>query len=873
MTVTTREARLDNGLKVLLREVHTAPVTSTWIWYRVGSRNEVEGHTGMSHWVEHMMFKGSSHFPKGTIMRAVGRHGGYVNAMTSHDFTTYYATMPSDQAELVLQIEADRMTTATFDPDEVNAERTVVIAEREGSENEPHYVLAEEVSAAAFRVHPYHHQVVGWKEDLLHITRDQLHAHYEQYYVPNNAVLVVVGDFDSASYLDLVKGYFGDIPSRGLSADAARKEHPQRGERRVTVRMPGAAPIMRISYHAPPVSHPDYIPLVVLDAVLSGGKAMFAFGGSVTRSARLYRALVETQLASSVGSSYHPSVDPFLFSLGATVREGREAVEVEEALLAEISRLQDAPPDKRELQVAIRQTQAQFAYSSESVTSQALTMGFLDMVDDYKRMEGILDELARVTPEDVLRVAQTYLTSDNRTVGTFMPTENGGGSAEHPPVAAYWEIPNRGMFAYRAPQSTSIGPETVLRQELDNGITVLVKENPASASVTIEGSLLAGSLHDIEATTGQASLTASMLRRGTQSHTFQEINEALDDVGASLSIAAERDEVGFGGRALAQDFDLLVGLLAEILITPTFPEAELEKIRGQILTQLDILAMDTGYRADRAFMSALYPPGHAYARSVVGTRETVSAFSAKDLVHFHQSTYQPGGLVLSIVGAIDASKIMEKVSSTLGQWHVEGPVHRWFVPPAETPAKIITQRVDIPGKSQADLILGVIGMTRRSPDYYPAMMANIILGQLGLMGRLGDKVRDDQGLAYYVTSGLQASLGTRPWDIVAGVNPQKVEQAVAAILQEIQRLRDEPVSKEEFHDCKTYLLGSLPLRLETNGGISGFLLNVEKYGLGMDYLQRFPEIIGRVTREDIQRVVNKYLTLDRYVLAMAGTFD
>jgi len=363
-----------------------------------------------------------------------------------------------------------------------------------------------------------------------------------------------------------------------------------------------------------------------------------------------------------------------------------------------------------------------------------------------------------------------------------------------------------------------------------------------------------------------------MLRRGTQSHTFQEINEALDDVGASLSIAAERDEMGFGGRALAEDFDLLINLLAEMLMTPTFPEAELEKIRGQLLTQLGILAMDTGYRADRAFMSSLYPPGHPYARSVVGTRETVSAFSTEDLKRFHQDTYHPGGLVLSIVGAIDASKVVEKVSATLGKWRVEGPVRRWFVSPAETPDEIITQRVDIPGKSQADLILGVIGMSRRSPDYYPAMMANVILGRLGMMGRLGDKVRDDQGLAYYVTSSLHASRGTRPWDIVAGVNPQKVEQAVAAILQEIQRLRDEPVSEEELNDCKTYLSGALPLQLETNEGISVFLLNVEKYDLGMDYLQRFPEIIGRVTRDDIQRVVREYLTLDRYVLAMAGTF-
>jgi zinc protease len=893
MGATTRQAMLNNGLRVILREVHSAPVTSTWLWYRVGSRNELGADTGISHWVEHMMFKGATQFPKGEIMRAVDRLGGYVNAMTSHDFTVYYATLPGAEAELALQFEADRMTSALFDPQEVEAERTVIIAEREGGENEPSYMLAEEVSSVAFRVHPYRHQTIGWKEDLLHITRDQLHAQYRRYYVPNNAVLVVVGDFEAEDWLRRIERYFGGIAPGPEPAQWAPVEPPQRGERRVTLRMPGAAPIVRLSFHTPPVSAPDYVPLVIADAVLSGGKAMFAFGDSQTRSARLYRALVETELASSAGSSYHPSLDPYLFTLGATVRQGRTPEEVEAALLAEVDKLRQSPVEGHELEVAIRQTQAQFAYSSESVTSQALTLGFLEMLDRHERMETILDELAAVTPDDVLRVAQTYFSAENRIAGWFVPSDEaaqveadpigsgdpmgsgdptGSGDPQRSHEVAHWAPPRRGMCAYRG-RSASIGPDSVVHATLDNGATVLVRENPASATVAIGGYLIAGGAFEREGQVGLAAFTAAMLRRGTRTRTFQEINIALDDVGASLEAVAGRDDVSFGGRALASDIDLLIDLLAEMLVEPTFPESETNKLRGQLLTRLSILEMDTGYRSDQALVEALYPPEHPYARHSLGTRGAIAALTRDDLVAFIRSVYHPETLALCVVGAIEPGRVIARLNATIGQWRTEGPAPVWHVPAAETPAGVITRRVNIPGRPQIDLILGVVGMARSSPDYYPAVMANVILGRLGLMGRLGQAVRDEQGLAYYVSSTVQTSLGARPWSVMAGVQPQHIEPAVSSILRELVRMRDEPVSEGELADCKSYLIGSLPLELETNEGMVSFLLNVHKYGLGLDYMQRYPDLVGAVTRAMIQQAVARYFRPERYVLAMAGTLE
>lgn len=416
--------RLDNGLEVRLKEMHTAPLISSWIWYRVGSRNERPGATGISHWVEHMLFKGTPSFPAGVLDRAISRDGGVWNAGTWLDWTTYYETMPADRIELALQLEADRMVNSLFEPAEVESERTVIISEREGHENNPSFRLDEEVQAAAFRVHSYHHEVIGDKADLETITREDLYQHYQTYYRPGNAVLALAGDFETQSMLDQVRSHFGDLPNDPPAKSRVRPEPEQRGERRVTVEGPEDTPLLEVAYRAPAATDPDFYALTVLDSILTGASSLSPYGGGISnKTSRLYRALVEGGIAASVNGGLAATVDPYLYNFKVTVRPDRTPEQALEVMDEQIAAVREAPVMAEEVDKAIKQAQALFAYDSESISNQAFWLGYSEMFADYSWFETYLERVAAVKPEDILRVAHAYLIPTRRVVGTFQPLE------------------------------------------------------------------------------------------------------------------------------------------------------------------------------------------------------------------------------------------------------------------------------------------------------------------------------------------------------------------------------------------------------------------------------------------------------------------
>ncbi len=866
---------LPNGLTVLLQEAHDAPLASFWVWYRVGSRDEHPGLTGISHWVEHMQFKGTPSLAKGAIFRDVSKHGGTLNALTSNDWTAYYETLPADRLDLSLQIEADRMANSLFDPEETDSERTVILSERQGAENTPTFLLYEEVVGAAFRAHPYRHMVIGHETDLRTISRDDLYDHYRRYYAPNNAFVVAVGDFDAAELYNRIETAFGQI-ERG--SDIKRRqavEPPQRGERRVTLRRPAPTAYLRMAFHAPNAQHPDTPALLLADAVLSGGKGMgLGGGGPMGRSARFYRALVAAGLARSASSDFDLYVDPYLFTVGVTALPGVDPSQIEAVVDAELARLRDDAVSESELARALKQLKAQYVYSGEGVTNRAFWLGQMEMVDSYRRVASLIDELEAVTPDDIQRVAQTYLQPETRTVGWLVPDgEGGGGTGEEEVDAA--ALHRRWFFN---PSSTTIpGTESrrapFERREIENGTVILGQARPDDPSVFVRLRLAAGAVHDRGDRAGLAAFTARMLSRGTTTRSFAQFNEETDGLGATVGFETGRLFVEVAIRCLREDLPALLDLAADVLRNPTFPEEEINKVRHELLTAIREQDNDTRSSADRALRRLLYPAGHPYAHRTGGERETVSAIDRDDLVAFHGAHYGPSVMVAAVVGGVpDIDSTAALISDRFTDWQPHVVPARSPGPPPE-PGRSRRERVTIAGKSQADVAIGFPVPSRSDPDYYALDMANLILGRLGLMGRLGASVRDRQGLAYYAFSQIEPGREGSIWVSRAGVDPSNVEQALSSITAEVRGLRDDGVSDEELTDAKSYLTGVLPLALETNDGVAATLLNIEHYGLGLDYLDRYPAIVNALDAAQVQQAARQYLDPDRLAAGIAGPAD
>ena len=415
-----------------------------------------------------------------------------------------------------------------------------------------------------------------------------------------------------------------------------------------------------------------------------------------------------------------------------------------------------------------------------------------------------------------------------------------------------------------------ITPESVKRVTLDNGLTVLLKDNPNNPSVTLRGRLRAGGLYDTDKKAGLAHFAVASLQRGTRRRTFQKLNDELDRLGMSFGFGAGMETIGFHGKSLVEDLDKLLDLAVDVLLHPTFPKTEVEKLRHEIVTDLKEADEDTQHVAYREFRKMCYPGSHPYHRLSDGTAETVKKLTVAQLADFHAHYFRPDVTTIVIVGDLRTDNALAKIEKALGKWKAKGNPADHHIPDVPGLKKISEKRSRLEGKTQADIVIGYPGIRRSNPDFYALNLGDLIFGRLGLFGRLGANVRDKQGMAYYVYSSVEANIGAGPWAVHAGVNPKNVDRAIEGIIAEIKRLRSEPVLQDELDEAKDFVTGSLALRLETNEGVAATLGDIELFGLGLDYLQRYPSIIRSITAEQILDAVLKYAQIEKYALSVAG---
>ena len=422
---------------------------------------------------------------------------------------------------------------------------------------------------------------------------------------------------------------------------------------------------------------------------------------------------------------------------------------------------------------------------------------------------------------------------------------------------------------YKLAKSSFPSAEDVHQVTLSNGITVLARSNFNSPSISMGGYLPAGAIFESDEKLGLADFVSTSLMRGTQTRNFDQIYNELESVGASMGFDSGVHNTNFGGRALVEDLPLLLQLLAESLQTPTFPNDEIERLRAQLLTGLALRAQDTSEMSSLVFEEILYE-NHPYGRPNDGFVETIQSITRDDMEKFHRLFFGPRGMVIAIVGAIQPKQAVEAVEKFFGAWQVEGQKEAQELPPLNPIKKTVKRHHTIEEKSQSDLVIGTLAPTRKSEDYMAASLGNSVLGQFGMMGRIGNVVREKSGLAYYAYSSLNSGIGPGSWEVNAGVNPKNLNKAIDLVEKELKKFVKQGVTKNELEDSKANYIGRLPLSLESNGGVVSAILNIHRYELGMDYYQRYESLVCSVKREDVVEVARKYIDPSRLVIATAG---
>ena len=857
-----KEHTLANGLRVYLLPVPASPTVTTMVAYKVGSCDEDKDQTGLSHYLEHLLFKGTDKLLPGDIDRATQRNGGRNNAYTSEDMTVYHFDFAADRWQQALEIEADRMRNVRIDArHEFQQEKGAVISELKGGEDRPFDLEYKTILPLLYaKTAPYSHPVIGEESHVRGATAETIKRYYDKWYHPNNAALVIVGGFEPNATLTLVKKLFepipkAELPERRAEAGGAARAKQARADFASKFEVPRAM----IGFNTVKSGEPDDYALSLVDGILAGG-----------RTSRLYKRLVEGErLCTSVSTNTSTGRYAGWFAVQLEMLKGKDRAKAEAIVFEELGKLAKEPVTEAELRRARRQKLASFVFSKEDVHALADVVAQSVTVHDLAYLRGYLDKSVAVTAADIQRVAGKYFPQPKSVVVWSLPPDGKPGDAKG--SAGVAPSPRRQSRAEPAAAGgAGLDLTKAKRTKLPNGLTVVTLENRRLPIVVADAYVADVRLREPVAKAGVATLVGGMLEEGTTTRTGEEIATLIEDAGGSLSMGASGGSV----KVLTPDTQLGLGLMFDTLIRPNFPAEALDRVREQQLSNIDEVETQPRNRASAAFAKAVYGD-HPFGRSVYGDKAVVAKLTAADCRAFHAAAFVPNATTVVVVGDFATADMIATITKLTADWKPAESARP--VPPAPpTPDKPRTIILSDPTAAQTHVYLGHLGVKRSDPDYHALVVMDNVLGTgPGFTDRLSANLRDRQGLAYTVTAQIGASAGEQPGTFQGyiGTFPDKFTWVRDGFLKEVRLIRDEPATAAEVEDAKKYLLGSLPFRVTTNDSVAGQLLAAERYGLGFDFLEKYKKSVAAVTVADVQRVAKQHLQPSRLVVVAVGPID
>jgi len=880
-----RQIKLKNGLDVVTLEDFSCPIVAVQLWYHVGSKNEQPDRQGFAHMFEHMMFRGTDRLGPTDHFADIRRVGGTANGFTGFDRTVYVETLPADELELALWLEAERMTFLKIDQKSFDTERKVVEEERRMGLNKPYGTLFENLFAEIFKVHPYRWMPIGKIAHLRATSVQELRNFWKKYYVPSNAALIIVGAVTHQEAQKQAKRYFGWIPRYDKPPAVTIREPMPDKERSVTIKQDNApAPGVGVVYRTVPIADKDATVLELMAEILGGGN-----------SSRLYRELVaEKQFAVMVVAESWAMEQDGLFGVGAGMAPvGADANSVLEIIKKQIEKMRTEPVTAHELTKARNQKLRELVTENLRIKSKAIALGQAAVVmGDVSQVNRQLQDVRRVTAGDILRVAKSYLTP-NRALDIKVERNLAGALADavsglsraraedQTPVTAEPEKvapkPGRGNlvrpkdFPRRAPFAKVTPRKMTPRYEsgrLANGLKVIVVPNHEVPFVTARLGLLAGAW--TEDKPGTASMATKMLVKGTTKHTEGELADELDTYAISLSGSADMDTGSINMGCLTEHVDRAVKLMAEVAMRPTFPATEFQKLRRQVLTSLAVESVEPSYIANRQFRRRLYGK-HFYARTATGELADVNALAVEDLKRWWNRFAGSDDAVLIFAGDIETDRALELAQKAFGSWKPVGELPQPKQPETAANSTHI-YLVDRPGSSQSQIRIGQRGITRHDKGYFVSRIVSNYFGW-GFNSRLNEKVRVEKGLTYAVWGGYFADRFAGKFEVSTFSKTESTAQAVRAVLDEIQRLKTQKPTEQEIRSGSSYMLGSFVRQRETSQQVAGDMWLIESQGLGDDYLERLLAGVAKTNAADCERLTAETIEPDKLVVVVVGQAD